>query len=227
MTGIESLTWTYGGRIICSNKEKLTFLKAAKVVGIREQNSAVAESHRKILQLIACEEKIIFVLEKRRVRKMDEYLFTEYRYENNKTGTNVGQNTYPIIFTEAVDRISKYGHKFAAIKIAKEDQSFFNRQCDEFITYDMDRIEHPSRELALENGAIVNDSQEIGKIVRFEWECHGLVNPSFFCEDSRHNFLVASSTLDGVIYSMSPSGKYEYHITISCITFTIAIDLSK
>lgn len=132
---------------------------------------------------------------------MDEYLFTEYRYENNKTGTNGGQNTDPIIFTEAVDRISKYGHKFAAIKIAKEDQSFFNRQCDEFITYDMDRIEHPSRVLALENGAIVTDCQETGKIVRFEWvgdkiiqewRCHNLVNPSFLCADSRHYFLVAT-----------------------------------
>ena len=55
---------------------------------------------------------------------MDEYLFTEYRYENNKTGTNVGQNTDLIIFTEAVDRISKYGHKFeilstASVKIIK------------------------------------------------------------------------------------------------------------
>ena len=66
------------GRIICTNKERLTFLKAAKVFGIREQDSAVAESHRKILQLIACEEKnnllIIFVLEKREfVKWMSTY----------------------------------------------------------------------------------------------------------------------------------------------------------
>ena len=216
------ITWTAHGRLLCYQNDALVFLKRGKIRGIQIHSTSVTKP-KGIVQLVACEDKIVFVLEKRKESIGEDYLFTEYRYEQEKERTKIRQNMNLKIFTEPVDWISKCGPKFVAIKRAKRRIEFFSRKCDEFTSFKLGGLDNPGMALAMENDAvIVSDCHKKGKIVKFEWvgdrlikdwECHELVDPYFLCEDSHHNIYVASYSEGGLIYTVSPSGKFNHSMS--------------